>query len=62
MHNEKRWLSPKEFEEEFGMSISTQEKKRSARLIPYSKFGGMIRYDRFKINALFEEHHIDVAS
>ena len=58
---DKRWLSPDEFFEEFGMSKSTQEKKRMNRELPYSKFGGMIKYDRLKIDELLEEHHVDVA-
>jgi hypothetical protein len=55
-------MKPEEFEQEFGMKKSTQAKKRSAGKLPYSKFGGMVLYDREKINELFEAHHIDVAS
>jgi len=58
----KRWLSPDDFEEEFGMSKSTQSKKRSCGKLPYSKFGGFVRYDRFKIDKLLEEHDIEKAS
>jgi hypothetical protein len=57
-----KWMKPEEFEQEFGMKKSTQAKKRSAGKLPYSKFGGMVLYDREKINELFEAHHIDVAS
>ncbi len=59
---EKRWLSPDEFEEEFGMSKSTQAKYRMDRKLPYVKFGGFVKYDRKKINELFEAHHHDVAA
>ena len=61
MEVQKRWLSPDEFENEFGMSKSTQAKKRSLRELPYTKFGGYVRYDRNKINELFESHCVDVA-
>ncbi len=54
--NEKRWLSPDEFADEFNMSKSTQSKKRSQGKLPFSKFGGFVRYDRLKIDKLFEEH------
>ena len=54
----KRWLSPKEFAQEFGISLSTQAKKRSARQLPYSKWGGIVVYDRFKIDEMFEAHNV----
>ena len=47
---EKRWLSPDEFEEEFGMSKSTQAKYRMDRKLPYVKFGGFVK----QIDELFE--------
>ena len=59
---EKRWLSPEEFEEEFGMSQSTQAKYRMKKKLPYTKFGGFVKYDRKKIDELFEAHHHDVAA
>lgn len=62
MIENKRWLSPDEFEKEFGMSTSTQAKYRMDKKLPYAKFGGFIKYDRLKINELFESHHHDVAS
>ena len=58
----KRWLDPDEFEQEFNMSKSTQSKKRSSGKLPYSKFGGFVRYDRLKIDRLFEEHDIEKVS
>ena len=59
MDNNKRWLNPLDLYQEFGIATSTQDKKRSKRLIPYSKFGGMVFYDRLKIDAMLEAHHID---
>lgn len=57
MHD-KRWLSPKDFETEFGVPCSTQAKKRSNKQLPYSKWGGTIKYDRLKIDAMFEAHNV----
>ncbi len=56
----KRWLSPDEFYEEFGISKSTQAKYRMNNKLPYTKFGGFVKYDREKIDELFEEHHHDI--
>ncbi len=54
----KRWLTPKEFEQEFNMKISTQYKMRKERKVPYSKIGSFIRYDRLKIDKWFDDHSI----
>jgi len=59
MNNEtqNRWLTPKQFAEEFEIAESTQGKMRSKREIPFSKIGGkFIRYDRILINQWFEDH------
>lgn len=57
MIQEKRWLSPKDFLKEFDVSESTQAKKRSKGELPYSKWGGIVMYDRILINEMFENHH-----
>jgi len=44
------------------MCVGTQSNKRSKGELPYTKFGGMVKYDRLKIDELFEAHHVDVAS
>lgn len=54
----KRWLTVEDFTNEFGMSKDTQVKKRASGVLPYSKLGGFIYYDRYKIDKLLEEHHI----
>lgn len=57
----KRWLSPKELENEFGFSISSQAKMRMASnpsKIPFSKIGRYIRYDREDINQWLEQHKV----
>lgn len=58
---EKRWLNTKDFENEFGMAISTQAKKRKDGSLPYSKFGGAIFYDRNLIDKLLEQHCVSDA-
>ena len=51
----KEWLSTIDLQDEFGISISTQNKMRMAKKIPYSKFGKKVFYSRSKINAMLEE-------
>ena len=58
MTQQKRWLTPKELEEEFGISKSTQAKYRMNNKIPYSKIGKYIRYDRNDIDSWLENHKI----
>lgn len=57
----KRWLSPKDLVEEFGISLSNQARLRMENKIPYSKIGHYIRYDRFKIDQWLENNSIGVA-
>lgn len=58
----KRWLSPEEFAELYGISTSTQAKMRmasSSSKIPFSKIGGkFIRYDRLLIDKWLEDHNV----
>ena len=54
----KEWLSPHDLEEEFGIKISTQNKMRMAKKIPYSKVGKFVRYSRTKINKMFEDAEV----
>ncbi len=55
---EKRWLSPSDLEEDFGIKISTQNNLRRAKTIPYSKFGKHVTYDRIKINKMLEDSEV----
>lgn len=55
---EKRWINPKEFEEEFGIKVRTQSKMRKDEQLPFSKIGGFIFYDRNKIDAWLESNSI----
>jgi len=60
-HN-KRWITPKEFQVEFSISLSTQAKKRSKKQLPYTKWGGSVLYDRLVIDKMLESHSIEVAN
>ena len=51
----KEWLSTIELEEEFGIKISTQNKMRMAKKLPYSKFGKKVFYSRTKINRMLND-------
>ncbi len=54
----KEWLSPLELEEEFGIKVSTQNKMRMAKKLPYSKVGKFVRYNRTRINQMFESAEV----
>ena len=56
--NEKRWLTPWGFELEHQIKESTQAKYRMKKLIPFSKIGKFIRYDRFEIDKWLEANKI----
>lgn len=58
VQSEKRWLNPEGLEEELVITTSTQAKMRMKKMIPYSKVGKFIRYDRLKINEWLEKHDI----
>jgi len=55
---QKEWLTPSDLEKEFGIKTSTQNKLRMGRKIPYSKIGKFVRYNRAKINKLFEDAEV----
>ncbi len=53
-----RWLSIEDVISQFGLSISTQQRMRKDGTLPHSKIGRVIRYDRLKIDAMFESHEV----
>ena len=55
---QKDWLTPTDLESEYGIKVSTQNKMRMAKKLPYSKLGKFVRYSRAKINKLFEDAEI----
>lgn len=57
----KRWLNPSELHDEYGFSKSTQAKMRmssNASMIPFSKVGKYIRYDRQAIDKWLEDNQV----
>ena len=62
---QKRWLNPAEFAEEFSISKSSQSKMRMASnnsLLPFSKVGKFVLYDRVEINKWLEDHQVQGAT
>ncbi len=49
----KEWLTPSELQDEFSIKISTQNKMRMAKRLPYHKIGKYVRYHRPDINRMF---------
>ncbi len=59
MAEKNRWITPTEFEQEFGIPKQTQAKMRSEGRLPYSKLGTkVVRYDRQKIDKMFEDNAV----
>jgi len=54
----KEWITPPEFHQEFGICISTQNKMRMAKTVPYSKIGNKVFYNREKINQWFHDAQV----
>jgi len=54
----KLWLTPKELESEYSISVSTQAKRRMDRKIPFSKVGKFIRYNRDEINQWLKDNEV----
>lgn len=55
----KEWLSPLDLENEFEIKVSTQNKMRMRKAIPYSKINSKtIRYSRTKINQWLENAEV----
>lgn len=58
--SQKQWLNPRELEQEYGFSLSTQAKYRMDRKIPFSKIGKYIRYSRDDINEWLNSNRVEV--
>jgi len=58
MTTNKLWLTPKELESEYSISVSTQAKWRMDRKIPFSKVGKFIRYNRNEINQWLKDNTV----
>ncbi len=46
------WISPHDLEQALGIKISTQNKMRMEKRLPFSKLGKKIFYSKTKINQL----------
>ena len=55
----KRWLSPKDVAEEYGIAVNTQAQYRMRGIIPHVKINRIIRYDRYKLDQWFEKHTVE---
>ena len=58
LHTLKEWLTPADLQELYSIKISTQNKMRMAKTLPYSKVGKFVRYSRTKINQMFEDAEV----
>lgn len=52
---QKQWLTTQELFEEYGFTVSAQNKMRMSKRIPYSKIGGYVRYSRTAIDSWLED-------
>ena len=52
------WMSPHDLDKEFGIKISTQNKMRMEKRLPFSKFGKKVFYSRAKINQLLLDSEV----
>jgi predicted DNA-binding transcriptional regulator AlpA len=59
MEIKNNWLDPKNLLSEYGVSITTQNRLRMERKIPYSKIGKMVRYNRDEIETWFSDHKVN---
>ncbi len=59
MAEKNRWITPTDFEKEYQIPKQTQAKMRSEGRLPYSKLGTkVVRYDRIKIDEMFENNEV----
>ena len=52
----KRWLTIEEVEVEYGFNKNAQGRMRHLKLIPFSKVGNKIRYDRLELDKWLEDN------
>lgn len=53
-----RWMTPEEVLSDFHISIRNQHRLRQEKLIPYSKVGRLVRYDRNELDKWLEQNCI----
>ena len=52
----KRWLTIEDVAHEYGFKSNTQKRMRHLKLIPFSKVGKQIRYDRIELDRWLEDN------
>jgi len=52
----KRWLTIEDVEREYEFNNNTQKRMRRLKLIPFSKVGKKIRYDRLELDKWLEDN------
>ena len=52
----KRWLTIEDVENEYKFKSNTQKRMRHLKLIPFSKVGKKIRYDRLELDKWLEDN------
>ena len=52
----KRWLTITDVAEEYGFKNHTQKRMRYLKLIPFSKVGKQVRYDRLELDKWLEDN------
>ncbi len=53
---EKKWLKSKDIQKLLGISAGTLQTLRNRSLIPYSRLGGVIYYDREEVKKALKNH------
>lgn len=54
----KRWLTISDVECEYGFNNNTQKRMRRLKLLPFSKVGKKVRYDRLELDKLLEDNKV----
>jgi hypothetical protein len=54
----KRWLTIEDVACEYGFKNNTQKRMRHLKLIPYSRVGKNVRYDRVELNQWLEDNKV----
>jgi excisionase family DNA binding protein len=52
------WLTIEQMIQEYGISKRNQERLRQEKLIPYSKIGRLVRYNRMDIDQWLMNHKV----
>jgi len=54
----KRWLTIEDVAHEYGFKSNTQKRMRHLKLIPFSKAGKQVRYDRLELDKWLEDNKV----